>query len=331
MWYRSDRPVVPADLRRADGRCEEWLLCGPGLTDFTTYFNALSVSKLKRYASASKFFLHVEVCGAACEIIQTRADACSRRPQLLEHFARVEATPEWTSVDIELTADDAAVLIAFAVRSDDTVRMRNAYYSVEIPAEPQQVELAIATTTFKKESYVLANIDRIRNEILRASDEMSHHVHLHVIDNGKTLDPDALDCPGISIHPNPNVGGAGGFARGMIEAMRQDPPATHVLLMDDDIAISPESIRRTYNLLRMLNEEYREAFVSGAMLNLEDVDLLWEDLGYMTDYAACLPCKPAGLRMSSLPDILYSEQYELPPERDGQTAFMPRGGTVAFP
>lgn len=40
--------------------------------------------------------------------------------------------------------------------------------------------------------------------------------------------------------------------------------------MDDDVEVSPESILRTYNLLRIVNDEYAEAFVSGAMLNIED-------------------------------------------------------------
>lgn len=40
----------------------------------------------------------------------------------------------------------------------------------------------------------------------------------------------------------------------MIEAMEQAPRATHVLLMDDDVSISPESIIRTFNLLSIVND-----------------------------------------------------------------------------
>lgn len=69
--------------------------------------------------------------------------------------------------------------------------------------------------------------------------------------------------------PNDNVGGAGGFTRGMITAMEQNPKATNILLMDDDVAVSPESIKRTYNLLRILKPEHREDMISGAMLNYE--------------------------------------------------------------
>jgi galactofuranosylgalactofuranosylrhamnosyl-N-acetylglucosaminyl-diphospho-decaprenol beta-1,5/1,6-galactofuranosyltransferase len=41
-----------------------------------------------------------------------------------------------------------------------------------------------------------------------------------------------------------NFGGAGGFTRGMLEA-RTVPGATHILLMDDDVAAEPEAVRRT--------------------------------------------------------------------------------------
>jgi hypothetical protein len=67
----------------------------------------------------------------------------------------------------------------------------------------------------------------------------------------------------------------------MIEAMEQDPKATHVLLMDDDVQISPESLKRTYNLLTLVKDEYRDAFVSGAMLSFEQQDEFHEDTGWV--------------------------------------------------
>ncbi|MGJ4765223.1 hypothetical protein ACRYA1_11905, partial [Bifidobacterium longum LL6991] len=78
------------------------------------------------------------------------------------------------------------------------------------------------------------------------------------------------------------VGGVGGFTRGRIEAMEQKVPATNILLMDDVVAVSPESIKRTYNLLRLLKPEYTKAMISGAMLNYEIGEHQWEDKGYMT-------------------------------------------------
>ena len=102
---------------------------------------------------------------------------------------------------------------------------------------------------------------------------------MYVIDNGRTLDAPALSSERITVTPNDNVGGAGGFTRAMITAMEQEPKATNIILMDDDVAVSPESIKRTYNVLRLLKPEYEEAMISGAMLNYEVGEDQWEDIG----------------------------------------------------
>ena len=77
----------------------------------------------------------------------------------------------------------------------------------------------------------------------------------------------------------------------MITAMEQNPKATNILLMDDDVAVSPESIKRTYNLLRILKPEHREDMISGAMLNYEIGEDQWEDIGNMTQQGTFAGCK----------------------------------------
>ena len=108
-----------------------------------------------------------------------------------------------------------------------------------------------------------------KRELLSLGDEIARSLTVHVVDNGRSLDVEGLSGGGVFIHPNPNVGGSGGFARGMIESIHQKVKPTHVLLMDDDVSVSPESIRRTYALLSIRREAYIDAFVSGAMLKLE--------------------------------------------------------------
>ena len=75
----------------------------------------------------------------------------------------------------------------------------------------------------------------------------------------------------------------------MIESLEQNPKATHVLLMDDDVEVLPESFIRTFNLLSLLKEEYAEAFLSGAMMSLEEPNLRTEDLGFFTAKGTFLP------------------------------------------
>ena len=76
----------------------------------------------------------------------------------------------------------------------------------------------------------------------------------------------------VHIVPNKNVGGAGGFTRGLIEIMKHhdDFAATHALMMDDDVIIEPESLFRTYTVLRCRKPEYEDLFIGGAMLRIDD-------------------------------------------------------------
>ena len=306
LYCRSNEAVV------FDATNGEWLLFDAGTFDFTTYFNSLSVMKLKRYTTAQRFSLHLELKGAACTVTQTRADALSAHPEVLDETARdITASDSWQSFDLELTRRDDDVLLGFQIETQGRVAIANSYYSVEYAGEKRAVELALATTTFKKERYIEANIDLIKRAILASDDEIAKHFTMHVIDNGRTLDAEKLSAERVHICPNANVGGAGGFTYGMIRAMEQTPRATHVLLMDDDVAVSPESIKRTFNLLTIVNDEYAEAMVSGAMLNMEVGEEQWEDTGFMTPEGTFAPAKPQ-LRLTKFEDIVYNEMFSIP-------------------
>lgn len=306
LYCRSTQPFV---RDRATGN---WTLYDRGTFDFTTFFNALSVVKLRRYASATRFFLHLELKGAACSFVQTTADAFSAHPvELDDTRAELAASDTWQTLEVELTVPDNAVIVGFKLVTDGPVELGDSYYEVEVDHELRDVELVLATTTFKKEAFIEDNIALIKEHILAGDDDIARHFTMRVIDNGRTLDVDALSAPRVHISPNDNVGGAGGFTRGMIEAMEQTPRATHVLLMDDDVAVSPESIKRTYNLLRIVNDAYAEAFVSGSMLNYEIGEEQWEDTGYMTPEGTFAPAKPQ-LRLTKFEDVVFNETFRVP-------------------
>ncbi|MEE0653732.1 MAG: glycosyltransferase [Bifidobacterium criceti] len=304
LYCRADKAV---SLNPQDGF---WMLTGAGTFDFTTYFNSLSVMKLLRYTTAKGFRLHIELRGAACTVVQTVTDQFSKEPAPVpETSKRLEESDRWTGVDIDFQVDAGTVLAGFIIETEGAVEVRNGRYEFDLEDDPNDVELVLATTTFKKESFVAANIDLVRQGIVESDEDVSKHFHMYVMDNGRTLDKAALDSDRITIVPEGNVGGAGGFTRGMIIALEQEPPATHVILMDDDVSVSPESIKRTYNLLRILKPEHAYSMISGAMLNYRIGEEQCEDLGYMGPRGEFQPCKPP-LRMSILDDIIYNEMFE---------------------
>ena len=96
----------------------------------------------------------------------------------------------------------------------------------------------------------------------------------------------------------------------MIESIHQKVKPTHVLLMDDDVSVSPESIRRTYALLSIRREAYIDAFVSGAMLKLEKPNMQFEDVAYVREDALYDRIKP-DLDMEDISDVVLNETIDV--------------------
>lgn len=305
LLLRSTRP-----WRQLDGA---WLLGGPATHDFMTFFNALSIQKWRKYTTAQKFLLHLELKGAPCTISQTRADSFSYYSEPIPGTElKVGESSDWQMFDIDLAATDTDVIVSFKLETEGDVYIRNSYYFSNVEDEQiHNVELALCTTTFKKENFITRNIALVKKEILGSDDRIAEHFHMHVVDNGRTLNVDALASDGVTVHPNVNAGGAGGFARGMIEAMEQQPKATHVLLMDDDVLVSTESIKRTYNLLCLVNDEYVDAFVSGAMMNMDEPYIRWEEMGFVGSDGCFHPIKPVA-RMDVLHEVVNNESFDIP-------------------
>ena len=76
-----------------------------------------------------------------------------------------------------------------------------------------------------------------------------------------------------------NVGGAGGFARGLLEA--REAGGTHAILMDDDVVIEPESILRTVRLYALARGDF---VVAGHMLDLFQPNRLYEAGARLIDH-----------------------------------------------
>lgn len=302
LYVRAGGPM----LEGTDGT---WTLEGPGTFDFTTFFNGLSVAKYDKYTVAQGYTLHLELRGAASTVRQTCVDAFDyyARPQT-SRTAVLEASDQWHAVDIRLAYDPADVIVGFLIEAQGSVELRNAYYTATVPdGSVRSVELALSTTTFKKESYITHNIRLVRDKVLGSSEPIAKHFRMYVVDNGRTLDAEGLSGDGVTVFSNQNVGGSGGFAYGMVKAL-DTGDVTHILLMDDDVEVSPESIIRTYNLLSIVNDEYAEAFVSGAMMNYDEPDVHWEDIGYMRADGRPSPLKPT-YRMGSLHDLVSCETF----------------------
>lgn len=102
-----------------------------------------------------------------------------------------------------------------------------------------------------------------------------------VVDNGSTLKE--CETEYLRIIHNPNYGGSGGFTRGIIENLKTKIN-DYVLLMDDDIDLDTAVLKRTHSLISSLKDEYRESFVAGAMLNIDEPYIQYENTAYWNKF-----------------------------------------------
>lgn len=251
-----------------------------GSVDFTTFLNALSIGKWRRYTAVRYASLTLTLFGDECEVYCTELPANAKSVRVAERpLVSVSASKAPQTVSVSLPETDSLVQ-GFLLRSKGTTYVAAGSYHAQVSeGSVRRVELALSTTTFRKESYITRNVEAIKREVLGCDDPIASHFHMFVVDNGRTLPVDQMSDAGVTVIPNDNVGGAGGFARGMLAAM--DTGATHVLLMDDDVHVLPESFKRTFALLSLANERYRDAFINGAMLNAGTPNELFEDVAHV--------------------------------------------------
>lgn len=280
-------------------------------TEFFTYFNAFSLEKWKKYTAIDHAYLQLKVKGTLG--IQLFGHYMNNniieKEVLSENYYECDETE---TILIPIPFDVKSQVVSFQVFAYSDISIYEGSYLADISTDKMnEVELSLVTVTFRKEDFITRNLRLIENEIIYSDEEIADHIFVRVIDNGRTLNTEEWNGKRIHIYQNPNVGGSGGYTRGMIETLRDETfNATHALLMDDDVKILPESIIRTYNLLRCLKPEYRDHFISGAMLYYEKMHVQHEDVGFVSEDGTYGPRKPS-MEMHLATSVLLNEKiYE---------------------
>ncbi len=301
LFYRGDRGYL-TEYSQNGHLC----LAKYQYAEFCTYLNGFSFAKWNRYTSISSLSLHLNFRGTA-EITICGYKLVQEEP-VRTVFSRKKITAEDPKEAVFSFPENDQMILGFELSTISDFELYDGYYEAEFPDESvREVELAITTTTFRREDFIRKNALRVKEGLFDRYPDVSEHIKMHVVDNGRTLKEEDIPTGShFALHPNPNVGGSGGYARGMIECLHQIPAATHALLMDDDILILPESLYRTYQVLRFLKPEYYEHFIGGAMLRLEKKNIQHEDIGHIREDGFFSTCKP-WLDHDNLKDNLYNE------------------------
>lgn len=299
LFCQGERPVY--DLSN-----ESLVLGADRIFEFSTYLNSFYNRKWKKYTDLKKVVLHLNISGSfKLYLTGFSLDVYNpiRKVLSIEEFNLENAT----EIVLEYPNSEDAIL-AFEIETSKECHLYSGYFEgVYDSSCERDVKLSLVTTTYKKEAFILSNINLLKKEIIDKEPLMKDSFQVHVIDNGRTLSPEEYNCPNITIHPNKNVGGSGGFAYGMLHAVKDKTNISHVLLMDDDVLLLPESIKRTFALLKVLKKEYDNHFISGAMLCYEQMNIQHEDIGFVHTDGSYGPLKKRW-NHNDLRDVLLCDQ-----------------------
>lgn len=285
MYYRYSDTII----REENG---VHVMSKKSYADFFTYFNTFSIEKWKKYTYLSNLYLEIDAQGIfAVDLFGHYFNSLNRFvKEWLGMFAFELETRQKVLIPYPDIMNSSVVGFQITTKEKTAIYGMNYVTFVDEKYIKQPI-ITMATTTFKKENYIRKNV-KILNSTLFNNPEYHDNFTWKIVDNGRTLDASEFNSDKIEIVQNPNVGGSGGFARGMMEALKQTKRPTHILLMDDDVEIIPDSFTRLCNLLRLIRPEYENHFISGAMLEINERNVQHEDIGMFSLDGAHGPSKP---------------------------------------
>lgn len=251
---------------------------------FAAYFNAFPASYWKRWTRVEEVVLRLTVRGSG------RIDVYRSKPtgdivHLQGHPVRSPKNLTELELRVNLAPFEDGGWIWFDVFTDDsTLEIKEAAWTAdqELPAQ----KLAIGMTTMRPVDAVIAL--RALGEDQAVLDVLQK---IFVADQGaqKVRDTEgfaeAAELLGdrLEVIEQDNLGGSGGFTRGLYEAL-EHTDVSQVMLMDDDIRLEPDSILRANAFTRSLAQP---VIVGSHMLNLQARARL-HSMGEVVDLHACL-------------------------------------------
>jgi len=235
---------------------------------FDTYFNLFSVGKW----SAATRFQSLYFAGEGKGRFELRLLHAIPDKSWEMLYCDVHTYAERTAFRADLShfADNATqgVIVVEINALDDECAFYGGYFETDqVPRDWPR--LAISITTFKREEAVRRTVSRLDQFL--SDTKLGDRVHTFVVDNGRSAEIESNNH--VTLIENQNLGGAGGFARGLLEAQARD--FTHCLFMDDDASFHMENIYRTYIFLALATES--RTAVAGAMINNSHKWRMWEN------------------------------------------------------
>ncbi|MCF6744550.1 glycosyltransferase family 2 protein [Blastococcus sp. KM273128] len=238
-----------------------------------TYFGRFAASYWQRWTSARSVDLHATVSGAGLLRVMASDSEGNSRTVAAEQVREAQDRPLTLTLALDRFVDGGAFWLELEAGADGLV-VDDVQWSVAA-TRPRRAT-AVVICTYNRADDCLATLRTLAADHAVAGELAA----VYVVDQGTdTVESrpgfaDVREALGSALRyvRQPNLGGAGGFTRGIYEAVRNETvERVNLLLMDDDIRLEPDTVVR----LRAFADRADEpVLVGGQMLNLLHPDRL---------------------------------------------------------
>ncbi|GGC87442.1 glycosyl transferase [Tersicoccus solisilvae] len=266
---RTAKTVVPVSVAAEVAHAEDFIsrtsmsVRAGNRVSFATYFNAFPASYWRRWTVLDDVRLAVRTTGTGTVVVY-RSNA---RGSLQRVDSRRVTGPADTLFDLPLApfGDGGWYWFDLVAGREPLVLEEASWQGRDDGRAPGRITLQI--TTMNKASFCLDNLRLLADD--PAARELLQEIL--IVDQGTARVADHPDFEAVAagltgklriIHQD-NLGGSGGFSRGMYEAVANG--SDYALLLDDDVVIEPESIAR---LLTFADRCRKPTIVGGHMFDL---------------------------------------------------------------
>lgn len=218
-----------------------------GRAAFDTYFNSITVERWRELCAIENLNLTLE--GKGKFIVRFGLHQLGLPHRWL--FEQTVELQEGTPVSLDLPFWDGLErgLLYMWVEALEDGYLRGG--NVSTTQQPvRDARMAIVITHFNRKPHLLPALQKLEAGLKNAP-QWKDRVQVIVVDNSQNVTPD--EAGNALVIPNRNLGGAGGFTRGLLYA--KDHGFTHCLFMDDDASCDFEAVCRAYMLLSYSTED----------------------------------------------------------------------------
>ena len=264
-------PLIPADMYAkvvgvADRERHTLTLRPRSRASTNTYFGRFPASYWQRWTTVTEVQVELDCVGTGVVAMHASDSIGDGRVVAVEQVLAPQPRVVRLVAPVDRFVDGGALWLEISA-GDTDLRIERVHWTVSSPDVVTPTTVVVCT--HNRVDDCLATLSALAAD----PDALALVDTLYVIDQGsdpvesrpRFADVAASLAPKLTYLRQPNLGGSGGFTRGMYEATAPGRGPANVLFMDDDVLCEPEVAIR---LAAFANRLADPAIVGGQMLNL---------------------------------------------------------------